>query len=98
MLPADNSGAAGDPGSRVGAVSAGDRLILASDVVDGIAQAQAGGDLTVNGCARPDALGSVIATRRRACSWTVDHAGWVVTLYSPEGHEFYGWTLEEALA
>jgi hypothetical protein len=28
---------------------------------------------------------------------TVDHAGWVVTLGSPERHEFYGPTLEEAL-
>jgi hypothetical protein len=28
----------------------------------------------------------------------VDHAGWVVTLRSPEENEFYGRTLEEALA
>jgi hypothetical protein len=32
------------------------------------------------------------------CSWTVDHAGWVVTLYSPEEQVNYGRTLEEALA
>jgi hypothetical protein len=32
------------------------------------------------------------------CSWTVDHAGWVVTLHSPEEQDFSGKTLEEALA
>jgi len=31
-------------------------------------------------------------------SWTVDHASWVVTLRSPEEQDFYGKTLEEALA
>jgi hypothetical protein len=31
-------------------------------------------------------------------SWTVDHASWVVTLHSPEEQDFYGKTLEEALA
>jgi hypothetical protein len=30
--------------------------------------------------------------------WTVDHAGWVVILMSPEEQQFYGRTLEEALA
>ena len=39
-----------------------------------------------------------IATRRGYCWWDVDHAGWVVTLDSPERHEFSGTTLEEALA
>ena len=39
-----------------------------------------------------------IATRRGYCWWDVDHAGWVVTLDSPERQEFYGRTLEEALA
>jgi predicted RNase H-like HicB family nuclease len=28
----------------------------------------------------------------------VDHASWVVTLHSPEEHDFYGKTLEDALA
>jgi hypothetical protein len=32
------------------------------------------------------------------CSWTVDHADWVVTLHSPEERVNYGRTLEEALA
>jgi hypothetical protein len=45
-----------------------------------------------------DAPRRAIATRRGYCSWDVDHAGWVVTLSSPERHEFYGRTLEEALA
>ena len=32
------------------------------------------------------------------CSWIVDHAGWVVTVHSPEEHDFSGKTLEEGLA
>jgi hypothetical protein len=32
-----------------------------------------------------------------SCWWDVDHAGWVVTLSSPDEQEFYGRTLEEAL-
>jgi hypothetical protein len=38
------------------------------------------------------------AVRRGYCWWDVDHAGWVVTLDSPERQDFYGKTLEEALA
>jgi hypothetical protein len=41
---------------------------------------------------------SAIASRRGYCDWTVDHAGWVVMLLSPEEETFYGKTLEEALA
>jgi hypothetical protein len=37
-------------------------------------------------------------TRRGYCSWTVDHAGWVVTLHSPEEQTLSGKTLEAALA
>jgi hypothetical protein len=51
----------------------------------------------VAGRAVQDTLHAAIVTRRGSCSWTVDHAGWVVTLHSPEEH-FYGKTLEEALA
>jgi hypothetical protein len=42
----------------------------------------------------------VIATRGGSCWWDVDLAGctWVVTLCSPEEQNFYGRTLEEALA
>jgi len=38
-----------------------------------------------------------IATRRGYCSWDVGHAGWLVTLHSPDDQDFYGMTLEEAL-
>ena len=44
------------------------------------------------------ALHAASANRRDSCDWTVDHAGWVVTLSSPEEQTFYGKTLEEALA
>jgi hypothetical protein len=37
-------------------------------------------------------------TRRGYSWWDADHAGWVVTLGSPEEQTFYGRTLEEALA
>jgi hypothetical protein len=60
--------------------------------------AYAGGDPTLEGRALQDALRSAIATRRGYCSWTVDHAGWVVTLHSPDEQDFCGRTLEEALA
>jgi hypothetical protein len=33
-----------------------------------------------------------------SCSWTVDHASWVVALYSPDEQDFSGKTLGEALA
>jgi len=57
-----------------------------------------GVDPTLEERALQDALRRVIATRRGYCSWDVDHAGWVVTLDSPERQEFSGRTLEEALA
>jgi len=60
--------------------------------------AQAGVHPTLEGCALQDALRRAIATRRGYCSWTVDHAGWVVALHSPEEQDCYGKTLEEALA
>ena len=40
----------------------------------------------------------MIATRHGYCWWTVDHAGWVVTLSSPEEQTFSSRPLEEALA
>jgi hypothetical protein len=66
----------------------------------------------VRACASPAAMGSRLdcnrtcttearsrfGTRRGYCWWDVDHAGWVVTLSSPEEQTFYGKTLEEALA
>lgn len=61
------------------------------------AVARAGVDPTLEGRALQDALRSAIADRRGYCDWTVDHAGWVVILYSPEQQSFYGKSLEEAL-
>ena len=58
----------------------------------------AGVDPMLEGRALQDALRAAIATRGSSCSWTVDHAGWVVTLYSPDEQDFCGKTLEEALA
>jgi hypothetical protein len=52
----------------------------------------------LEGRALQDALRPAIATRRGSCSWDVDHAGWVVTLHSPDEQHFYGKTFEEALA
>jgi hypothetical protein len=60
--------------------------------------AHAGVDPTLEGRALQDALRRAIATRRGYCSWTVDHASWVVTLSSPDEQDFSGKTLEEPLA
>jgi hypothetical protein len=77
-------------------VSSRDRPVLAADLAGAVAQA--GVDPTLEGRALQDALRAAIATRRGSCSWTVDHAGWVVTLHSPEEQDYYGRTLEEGLA
>jgi hypothetical protein len=45
--------------------------------------AHAGVDPTLEAHALQNALRAAIATRRGYCSWTVDHAGWIVTLHSP---------------
>jgi hypothetical protein len=42
-------------------------------------------------------LRAAIAARRGYCSWDVDHAGWVVTLHSPEEQNVAGKTLQETL-
>ena len=44
------------------------------------------------------AAGPDVLDRRARAGKTVDHAGWVVTLHSPEEQDFYGRTLEEAIA
>lgn len=72
------------------------RPALAPDLAGAVAQA--GVDPTLEGRALQDELRRGIATRRGYCSWDVDHAGWVVTLHSPDQQDFYGRTLEEALA
>jgi len=77
-------------------VSTLDRPILAPDLAGAVAQS--GVDPTLKGRPLQDALRRAIATRRGYCSWTVDHASWVVTLHSPQEQDFYGKTLEEALA
>jgi len=77
-------------------VSAKERPVLAPDLAGAVAQA--GGDPTLDGRALQDPLRAAIATRRGSCSWTVDHAGWVVTRHSSDEQEFSGKTLEEALA
>ncbi len=61
------------------------------------AVARAGVDPTLEGRALQDALRRAIASRV-SCDWTVDHAGWVVMLFSPEEQTFSGKTLEEGLA
>ena len=81
---------------RTTLVSMRDRPVLAPDLAGAVAQA--GVDPTLEGRALQDALRSAIATRRGYCSWDVDHAGWVVTLHTPEEQDFYGRTLEEGLA
>jgi hypothetical protein len=73
-----------------------DRPILPRDLAGTVAHA--GVDPTLEGRALQDALLREIATRRGYCWWDVDHAGWVVTLSSPEEQTFYGRTLEEGLA
>jgi hypothetical protein len=77
-----------------------DRPVLARDDPAGApgTVAYAGVDPTLEGRALQDALRREIAHRRGYCTWDVDHASWVVTLHSPEEQEFYGRTLEEALA
>jgi hypothetical protein len=73
-----------------------DRPVLARDLAGTVAYA--GADPTLEGRALQDALLREIAYRRGYCWWDVDHAGWVVTLSSPEEQQFYGRTLEEGLA
>jgi hypothetical protein len=69
---------------------------LARDLAGTVAHA--GVDPALEGRALQDALRAAIATRCGSCRWTVNHAGWVVTLDSPKRQEFSGRTLEEALA
>jgi hypothetical protein len=72
------------------------RPVLARDLAG--TAAHPGVDPTLEGRALQDAWRAAIAERRAFCWWTVDHAGWVVTLSSPEEQTFYGRTLEEGLA
>ena len=47
--------------------------------------------------ARRDALCAAIAQHGGVIDWTVDHTGWVVTLYLPMEGMFSGGTLEDGL-
>jgi hypothetical protein len=80
-------------------VSAADQRVLPRDDPASApgTGAHAGDDPTLESRALQDALRRAIATRRGYCSWTVDHAGWVVTLHAPEEQDISGTTLEEAL-
>jgi hypothetical protein len=81
---------------RATLVSRGEAVTLAPDLAGAVALA--GVDPSLDGRALQDTLLTAIGTRRGYCTWTVDHANWVVALHSPEEHEFYGRTFEEALA
>jgi hypothetical protein len=67
---------------RATLVSRADRPVLARDLAGTVAYA--GVDPTLEGRALQDALLRAIAARRGYCWWDVDHAGWVVTLRSPQ--------------
>jgi hypothetical protein len=90
----------GERGDGAMVVRPGARPVLARDDPAGApgTVAHASVDPALEGRALQDALRRAIATRRGFCSWTVDHAGWVVTLHSPDEEDFYGRTLEDALA
>jgi hypothetical protein len=53
--------------------------MLASHLAGAIAQT--GVDPALEGQALQDALTSAIADRRGDCTWDIDHASWVVTLW-----------------
>jgi hypothetical protein len=55
-------------------------------------------DSDLTGCVAQAGLDAALAGRRGSCPWDVDHAGWIVTLQSPDEQDFSGKTLEEALA
>ena len=54
-------------------------------------------DLISGPGARRDLLRAAIARYGGYCDWSVDHTGWVVTLYLPEERTFSGRTLEDGL-
>jgi hypothetical protein len=62
-------------------MSSADRPILAWDLAGTVAYA--GVDPTLEGRALQNALRRAIGIRGGSCWWDVDHAGWVVTLSSP---------------
>ena len=62
-----------------------------------VAISQAGSDRTLAHGGVREALRAAIARQGGTIDWTVDHTGWVVTLYLPEERAFSGSTLEDGL-
>ena len=62
-----------------------------------VAISQAGIDRTLAHGGGRETLRAAIARHGGAIDWTVDHTGWVVTLYLPEERVFSGGTLEDGL-
>ena len=60
-------------------------------------RAEVGLDSLVGTSTRHDVLRAAIAQRGGVIDWTVDHTGWVVTLYLPVEGIFSGATLEDGL-
>ena len=60
-------------------------------------RAEVGLDSLVGTSTRHDVLRAAIAQRGGVIDWTVDHTGWVVTLYLPVEGIFSGATLEDSL-
>ena len=58
---------------------------------------QAGIDLTSEPGTRCDMLHAAITRYEGYCNWSVNHTGWVITLYFPEERTFSGGTLEDGL-
>ena len=58
---------------------------------------QAGRGLTAEQGALREALRAAIAQQGGWIDWSVDHTGWVVTLYLPQEQIFTGPTLEDGL-
>lgn len=62
-----------------------------------LAISQAGIDRTLAHGGVCETLRAAIARHGGIIDWTVDHTGWVVTLYLPEERVFCGGTLEDGL-
>jgi hypothetical protein len=61
------------------------------------ALSQTGLDVTAEPGALREKLRTAIAQRGGWVDWSVDHTGWVVTLYLPKEQTFAGPTLEDGL-
>ena len=69
--------------------------VSASDLTAAVRQASSDRTLAHGGVR--EALRAAIARQGGTIDWTVDHTGWVVTLYLPEERAFSGSTLEDGL-